>query len=510
MKGYKNYALKITACVFLLLCCILSASCGAGERSELDPGIYPADNVKYEYNEKELPVSATVFKGEDVFCVYEYVYGEDEKLTKRIEKDADGKILKECTYEDGEALESISIYSDDGAITAVLCYDEDGLVSERTNFDDEGRKTLRIEYEADGTVHLTDDYKYHDNGNIRSSIKTGKEGVLEELWYNEKGILTDKWEYTDDIYTELKVSKNTEYDEDGNVEVKKVFTYVDGLLAAQTAYDKDGKKIYYCTYNSDERFERCIDYDEEERPCSLKCYGEHGMVHYVIYEAGKTVSWSEYTYDENGSFEKKIGHSVEGIEVSVRGQGTEIVTVKDGSAESGGYGYVNGEEWECSYYSSVNNFFFSSSLIFEEGDTVSVDELMLYYTCYEMLDVGRGHELYEHLEQYRTGNDAYWSEISIPKEVVNAELEKHFAVKVDGSDSEYTDPENENCYLLCPYTGEMTRVAIKDRTEDGNRSTATYALYNRSNGEIYRISEICIENEDSEEDFKIIYVRKGY
>ena len=152
-------------------------------------------------------------------------------------------------------------------------------------------------------------------------------------------------------------------------------------------------------------------------------------------------------------------------------------------------------------------YFYYSDLIFEEGDTVPVDELIYYFKGCEMRDRNTS-ELYEHLEQYRTGTDAFGYEISVPKEIVNSEIEKHFAVKVDGSASEFTDPENADHYLLTPNARGLMGVVMKDHAVDGNRSTAIYVLYDSISGAIFRKAELCIENEDSEEDFKIIYVRE--
>lgn len=193
---------------------------------------------------------------------------------------------------------------------------------------------------------------------------------------------------------------------------------------------------------------------------------------------------------------------------------TETVTntqVPDTSNDETTYEYMDFIGWEDANSIAAREYFNSTDLYFEEGDTVPVDELMIFYTLCEMR-IGESFELKEELLPYRTHPSseifAEKYEISIPKEIVNAEIEKNFAVQVDGTDSEYTDPENEDCYLLFPYARGGVGIAMRDYVKDGNRSTAVYAIYDYIDKRIFQMVELCIENDDSEEDFRFIYARK--
>ena len=175
------------------------------------------------------------------------------------------------------------------------------------------------------------------------------------------------------------------------------------------------------------------------------------------------------------------------------------------------YVYMNFVGWEYPNNTSAKTYFYSSDLIFEEGDTVDADSLIGYYLLFEMMNPDT-HELYEHLIQYKINADTddYREKngICIPKEIVNSVIEKHFAVKVDGSDSQYTHPENDDCYLLLPDAMGGLSVSMKGYEFNGTRSVAVYALYDSIDKRIFREVEICIENENSEDDFKIVYVRE--
>ncbi|MBE6586850.1 MAG: hypothetical protein E7647_00380 [Ruminococcaceae bacterium] len=512
MKPAKSTHISVIAIV--LLSSVLFLTSCQNEKQEktgkLSPDIYPAANVEYEYNSEGLPASATVFEGEKVYCKYEYVYANDGVLEKRIEKNAEDSLICDYEYENGKTLKYKTVYSDDGVIEKKFTYGSDGLTVQRTNYNDDGNEELKIDYAEDGKVFLTTEHKYYDDGTLSEVTKTGEQGVAQRLYYNGDGVLIEKYEYTYGSYTDSTNIKHTEYDDKGNVEIIYESTYFGELKNYETAYREDGRRVFYCSYSENgvgrSYIVRYVEHDELGLPSSLKCYGEHGMVHNVIYDSGKTVSWSEYKYDENGKLTEKIEHPVEGKSIYPLGSGTEIDIFNAAETE---YGYINGEEWEYPDNLSAHKYFLSSDITFEEGDTVSVDELIDYFTIFKMRDENNSYELYEHLEQYRTGRDEnLLYEISIPKELVNAEIEKHFSVKVDGSESEYTDPENEDCYLLRPDGRGMMSVAMKNHTVDGNKSTAIYAFYHDIGGSIYRKAEICIENEDSEEDFKIIYVRE--
>ncbi len=510
----RNILLLITLSVILLLASLFLFSCNEKKQevntSKLSPDIYPASNVEYEYNDDGLPTGATVYKGEKVFCKYEYVYGEDGILEKRLEKNSKDILLCEYEYENGKTLAYKTVYSDDGIIEKKLKYDSEGLVTQRTNYNVDGNEELKIDYAEDGKVFLTTEYQYYDDGTLSEITKTGEQGIAEELCYNSNGILTEEYKYTYDLYDGIEIHKYTEYDDNGNFEtrVESRYNVTDNEYPLSVkVYNEDDIPIYYKVYDG-KALVRYVEYDESGKETLLKCFNEYGLIHYVLYDSGKTVSWTEYEYDENGKITGRTEHPVEGKYIIPDGNDAEIYMydVEENETEHESIDY---EEWDSAdVYSSARKYFYIKDIFFEEGAIVPVDDLMLYFLLFEVWDNNKAGGVYDYLEQYRTNNEEHIYEISIPKEIVNSEIEKHFAVKVDGAESEYTNPENEDHYLIFPNIGGDFCVAMKDHTVNGNRSTATYACYDDLTGWIYRKAEICIENEDSEEEFKIIYVRE--
>ena len=473
--------ITVFALIIIASLCLLFASCAKDEQdikqNNLSPDIYPSAGIEYEYNADGLPAVATVYKGEKVYCKYEYVYDDDGVLSKRIEKNKDGKTVCECEYKNGKTLLWENRYSDEGTLETKLKYNKEGFVTRRVNCNGDGLANFIIDYDENGIVlKTTENYYYHDNGSLSSTAITGEDGDCEILYYTEEGKLREAYIYN-----------NADRE----------------LILERKSYSSDGKLTLDCFYNSEGKEERAIEYDSDKNIKSVKVFSEIGLVHYIEYENSMTVSWVEYKYDENGKFTEKIEHSVWGKYIEPLIGGSDIV-ISNQTAQNPNYEYINDEEWQYPDNISAKKYFYSSDLIFEEGDTVPVDKLMTYFTLCEMRDNSNNSELYEYLEQYRTDRDYF----SIPKDIVNTEIEKHFAVKVDGSDSQYTDPENADHYLLTLCARGLMGVVMKDHAVDGNRSTAVYVLYDSIDGRIFRKAEICIENEDSEEDFKIIYVRE--
>lgn len=329
----RNSVLFISIYVILLCACLLLSSCGEKKQemktNKLSPDIYPAANVEYEYNSDGLPAAATVFKGEKVFCKYEYVYGEDGILEKRLEKNSKDILLCEYEYEDGKTLEYKTVYSEDGAVEKKFKYDKDGLMVKRTNYNADGNEVLEIDYDEDGNVFLTTEYRYYDDGALSKVTKTGEQGVAELLFYDRDGILTDEFKYTYYSYRGYKIRKHTKYDEEGCVETVREDKYShnsDHLISVK-AFREDGTIIYHqINDDNNSNVVRHIEYDENGVEVSLKCFDANGLIHYVTYDSGKTLSWSEYKYDENGEFLEKIEHSVEGIYVEPDGDDAEIYT----------------------------------------------------------------------------------------------------------------------------------------------------------------------------------------
>lgn len=493
--------------IILLLASLSLFSCGGKKQvvntNKLSPDIYPAANVEYEYNSDGLPASATVFKGEKVFCKYEYVYGEDGILEKRLEKNSKDILLCEYEYENGKILAYKTVYSDDGIIEKKLKYDSEGLVIQRTNYNGDGNEELKIDYAEDGKVFLITEYQYYDDGTLSEVTKTGEAGIAEELCYNSNGVLTDEYKYTYHSYEGIEIHKYTEYDDNGNFETRIESKYIatdNEYPLSVKVYNEDDIPVSYKVFDG-KALVRYVEYDESGNETFLKCFNDNGLIHYVTYESGNTVSWTEYVYDETGKVTGKTEHSVEGKYIEPDGTNAEIYAYEV-SENKTGHEYIDLDEWEpADAYSFVHKCFCINDIYFEKGDQVPIDDLMQYYLVFEVWDN-------DSLWQYKTSNEKKLYEFSVPKEIIHSEIEKHFAVKVNDVYSEYTDPENTNNYLISPSITGNYCVAVRDRTVEDNISTATYACYDGQTSWIYRKVEICVEKEDSEEDFKILYIRE--
>lgn len=181
------------------------------------------------------------------------------------------------------------------------------------------------------------------------------------------------------------------------------------------------------------------------------------------------------------------------------------------SGENDAYEYMDFVGWEYPNNTLIKTYMISTDLVFEEGDVVHIDDVMGFYRLFEMIDNGT-HELYEHLKSYRTNpsGKTYLErcQICIPKEIVNDTIKNHFAIEINSTNSRYTHPEQSDCYLLTPSVAGNLSVVMKDYVKEGNRSKATYALFDSIDKSIYSILEICIENENSKDEFRIIYARK--
>ena len=127
---------------------------------------------------------------------------------------------------------------------------------------------------------------------------------------------------------------------------------------------------------------------------------------------------------------------------------------------------------------------------------------MLYYSTSEIRD-DKG-ELKESLREYATGNSFY--EISIPKEIVHKAIEEHYAVQIDASYSKYTDPSNEENYLIDSYSRGYEDILMKDVIVDGNRVAGTFMYADFRSDKVYYVREICFEMID-ETDFRFIYAK---
>ena len=155
------------------------------------------------------------------------------------------------------------------------------------------------------------------------------------------------------------------------------------------------------------------------------------------------------------------------------------------------------------YFTALRDIFF------EEGQAMMIDRLMLYYQLFEMYD--DNWNLPEYLQQYQTGNP--FNEIRIPKEIVNDYFTKHFAVRLDDTQSEFYPDDSTDFYLLEVSGVDGAGVDILNKSIDGNRIIIDGGILR----DIYGVESydqpystkfrMCIENYDNE-DFKYIYCRQ--
>ena len=160
------------------------------------------------------------------------------------------------------------------------------------------------------------------------------------------------------------------------------------------------------------------------------------------------------------------------------------------------------DSYEYNTYKAVISYFCNLPFTFEEGDTIKIDDLMLFYGNHGIFD--NSGKVKEEVEQYKCEDGLLT--FSIPKEVVHVFLTEHLAIQIDASYSKYTDPSNEENYLIDAYGRGYEDILMKDVTVDGNRITGTFMYADFRSDKVYYVREICFEMID-ETDFRFIYAK---
>ena len=160
------------------------------------------------------------------------------------------------------------------------------------------------------------------------------------------------------------------------------------------------------------------------------------------------------------------------------------------------------DSYEYNTYKAVISYFCNLPFTFEEGDTIKIDDLMLFYGNHGIFD--NSGKVKEEVEQYKCEDRLLT--FSIPKEVVHVFLTEHLAIQIDASYSKYTDPSNEENYLIDAYGRGYEDILMKDVTVDGNRITGTFMYADFRLNIVYDVREICFEMID-ETDFRFIYAK---
>lgn len=171
-------------------------------------------NTKSEENagKKVTNDDGTAYEYDNNGYIY-LVYGNDNKITRKIEHKTDGNVEYYIDYE----------YDEKGKQTRHIYHNYNngdvGYYYVDSEYDEKGNNTRDITYSADGNVEHYIDYEYDENGNMTREIYRDKDG----------SVRTSYWDYV--------------YDNNGK-ETRRICRKADGNVHGylDTEYDNNGKQ----------------------------------------------------------------------------------------------------------------------------------------------------------------------------------------------------------------------------------------------------------------------------
>lgn len=123
----------------------------------------------------------------------------------------------------------VEAYSYNNRLSKYILYDKDGKVIESYEYDAAGHMTKDICYDKDGKVTKSYEYEYDAAGNI-----------TKDIYYDKDGKVTQSYKY--EYYAPLHKKKSIHCDKDGKVVSIEEFDK-DGNVTKKTEYDANGKEI---------------------------------------------------------------------------------------------------------------------------------------------------------------------------------------------------------------------------------------------------------------------------
>lgn len=246
----------------------------------------------------------------DVIGIFNEEYDENNNLivSQRYDSEGNSQGRQEYTYHSNNmsstykafygnnTLSSEVIFDINGNILSTISYDEKGVVLYHSEFsyDDYGNEISWISYNDDGSISSHYEYEYGPNGEKIRDTAYDKNGTLHystEYSYDENGYVVREecisvfssgspiewfYEYKNNYDSGNRITKQTKYDDEGNIESWTVYTYPDetdayemttfnnnGIKEETHIFDKDGEETGLVYYDDKGNWEygRIYEYD---------------------------------------------------------------------------------------------------------------------------------------------------------------------------------------------------------------------------------------------------------
>lgn len=294
----------------------------------------------YEYDEWENVIKESNFDGEGNLTSYmTSEYNADGKITSFVyyfgdgtvdnrttyEYTENGDISKECYYAGKDTLNEYIVYTynENDDITTCTYYDgEDNFTyGVEWKYDENRNTTEEISTDEDG-YQVISSFEYDDNGNLKYSVTKDGEGVIsDEYYYHENGDIDCEWYYEDGavatIYTHLyddeyvmqidyyeneKPVRTELCDEEGFV-LKEIVDFGSNYYLYK--YNEGGYKseVTFCNAVNDEvLWVSKYEYDENFRLIKDSCY----------FPESELQSYQTMEYDEYGNEIKRSVYNADG------------------------------------------------------------------------------------------------------------------------------------------------------------------------------------------------------
>ena len=211
--------------------------------------------------------------------------GNSEYETKEEYYDeAETKLKTETRYKDGTIYDQ-DIYNEDGTKQKSVSYDKNGNIDHEFQYNAEGQSYKYISYDENGEIASYSESEYNENGKEIKSTRYRANGSVEQI--------TEYQRLEDGT---LVGETDTNYDEDGNVTLKRVLECDDkGNKTKDSTYDADGTLRFYETY----------DYDDSGTAIGGTYHTKDGTV------------YAYWRYQGDGAFRKSVQYDTDGNEISL-------------------------------------------------------------------------------------------------------------------------------------------------------------------------------------------------
>lgn len=231
-----------------------------------------------------------VYRANNTFDLNDFDVREKEYLQKEIILNSNSDTLKETTYNEFGDIESIYEfeYDENNRLVKELLTEEGEIVGNKSiTYNESGKIKTEKEHYIDDSYDMTT-YHYAENGDLISTETIDNENI--------------KTKYTLAVYSNNKVTKYSEYDEDDNLVFSQEINYNEKLQPTEevtTAHGEtitkvmiydDANLVQLKTYNSEEQLKERLTWE----------YDSSGKIMKSIEENVNGIEISEFQYNENG------------------------------------------------------------------------------------------------------------------------------------------------------------------------------------------------------------------